>query len=301
MAYRIRPSERFSEEFRAAGTEQLEDAINVLTLRPEGLLEAIHSARKNFKKLRSLYRLAAADIRPFQRAENVRIRDMAKSLSAFRDTIALVESSRYLLEHSRGDDERAALERIIRILTDRRDERVKDKGTIENSISAAIATCGDAIEALSQVTFKKGTKRDATRIRKGWRKVLKRAHAARQACENSIDAAPFHQLRKRGQDYRHYLHLLQDLWPSAMLAQRAAVSDMVDLLGHHNDLALLTSLANQQPHLFANGEDVAHLQSAVTARQELLRQSALELTDTIFLDPPDEEARRVALLWRDVA
>ncbi|KQS89629.1 MULTISPECIES: CHAD domain-containing protein [unclassified Rhizobium] len=301
MGYRIRPSERFSEEFKAAGAEQLDEAIAVLTTHPEGMLEAIHAARKNFKKLRSLYRLVADDVPVFRDRENARIRNMARTLSALRDATALVEVSRYLLEHARNDDERVMLERVKKILSDHFKDNEGATTEIAESVASAIATCSQALEALSRVDFKGGKKRDETRIDKGWRTLLKRARAAWRACENTTDTHLFHELRKRGQDYRHYLSLLRDLWPSAMHAKRVAASEMVDLLGHHNDLALLTSFANAHPHLFTRSEDIAHLLSAVIARQEALRQSALQLADEVFLDRPRDEARRIALLWRNAA
>ncbi len=105
--------------------------------------------------------------------------------------------------------------------------------------------------------------RSAKHLAKGWRRMLKRAAAAREACKDTTDAHLFHELRKRSQDYRYYLDLLQPLWPSAMHAKRVEATKVVDLLGHHNDLALLSSLVNEQPELFGKSEDLAHLLSAV--------------------------------------
>ncbi len=301
MSYHIRPSESFTEEFKAVGTEQLNLAIAVLTERPDGLVEAIHDARKNFKRLRSLYRLAADDVPAFRRTENARIRNMARTLSTFRDATALVEVSRYLIANAESGDERAALKRVSKVLTARRDERAADGKPIEESVAAAIATCGRALEALSRVTFEDNGSTGAKRIAKGWCKALERAVAARAACENTTDAHLFHELRKRGQDYRLYLDLLQRLWPSAMHAKRVEATEMVDLLGHHNDLALLASLVNEQPHLFGKSEDLAYLLSAVITRQEALREAALKLADSVFRDEPENESRKIRLLWKDAA
>ncbi|OBZ95251.1 metal-binding protein [Pararhizobium polonicum] len=301
MSYRIRPSEHFTGEFKAAGTEQLQRAIAALTERPDGLVEAIHQARKNFKRLRSLYRLAAADIPAFRRTENARIRTMARTLSTFRDATALVEVSHYLADHAETGKERAALKRIAKMLTARRDERATSETSVEDSVAAAIATCGRALEALSRITFEDGAGKSATRIEKGWRKALERAAAARAACENTTDAHLFHELRKRSQDYRFYLDLLRQLWPSAMHAKRREAAVIAELLGHHNDLALLSSLVNEQPHLFGKSEDLATLRSLMTTRQEALRKAALKVADSAFRDDPKDESRTIRLLWKDAA
>jgi len=299
MSYRIRPSEHFTAEFKAVGTGQLTLAIAALTHRPEGLAVAIHDARKKFKRLRSLYRLAAADIPAFRRSENTRIRDMARTLSTSRDATALVEVSRYLLDHAENNEERAALKRIGKVLAARRDAQAAEENPLEDTVAAAIATCGNALEALSRITFQDGGKKGAKRIAKGWRKALEKAAAARKACANRTDAHLFHELRKRSQDYRFYLNMLQRLWPSAMHAKRAEVTRVVDLLGHHNDLALLASLVDEQPHLLGKSEDVAYLLSAVITRQKILREEALTVAASAFRDDPKAESRTIRLLWRD--
>ncbi|MGO6905481.1 metal-binding protein, partial [Rhizobium ruizarguesonis] len=66
MAYRIRPDADFTEAFRSVATKQLEHAVTVLGERPDGAHEAIHSFRKNLKRLRSLYRLVARETPDFQ-------------------------------------------------------------------------------------------------------------------------------------------------------------------------------------------------------------------------------------------
>ena len=299
MSYRIRPSEHFTAEFKAVGTGQLTLAIAALTERPQGLAAAIHDARKKFKRLRSLYRLAAADIPAFRRSENTRIRDMARTLSTSRDATALVEVSRYLLDHAENNEERAALKRIGKVLAARRDAQAAEENPLEDTVAAAIATCGRALEALSRITFQDGGKQGAKRIAKGWRKALEKAAAARKACADRTDAHLFHELRKRSQDYRFYLNMLQRLWPSAMHAKRAEVTRVVDLLGHHNDLALLASLVDEQPHLLGKSEDVAYLLSAVITRQKILREEALTVAASAFRDDPKAESRTIRLLWRD--
>ncbi|WP_421871555.1 CHAD domain-containing protein [Pararhizobium sp.] len=299
MSYRIRPSEHFTAEFKAVGTGQLTLAIAALTERPQGLAAAIHDARKKFKRLRSLYRLAAADIPAFRRSENTRIRDMARTLSTSRDATALVEVSRYLLDHAENNEERAALKRIGKVLAARRDAQAAEENPLEDTVAAAIATCGRALEALSRITFQDGGKKGAKRIAKGWRKALEKAAAARKACADRTDAHLFHELRKRSQDYRFYLNMLQRLWPSAMHAKRAEVTRVVDLLGHHNDLALLASLVDEQPHLLGKSEDVAYLLSAVITRQKILREEALTVAASAFRDDPKAESRTIRLLWRD--
>ncbi|APG92574.1 CHAD domain-containing protein [Sinorhizobium americanum] len=299
MTYAFSPDRPFTEDFRAVGAEQIERAMTVLNEQPAGVHEAIHDVRKNFKRLRSLYRLVASDAPLFQKQENARIRDMAHNLSTVRDAAALVENASYLRQHAAGEEQQLALDKVCSILASRRDRIAEGEADLDGRIEATIVNCERALAALGHVSFDDGKRKSARRMAKGWRRTLERAAGARATCETSTEAARFHDLRKRAQDYRMQLALLREAWPSAMQAKRAETKDLVDVLGHLNDLATMTSLINEQPELAGDSQNQAHLLSAVIARQEELRREALKRTEAVFLDDPKCESRTVELLWID--
>ncbi|WP_331372266.1 CHAD domain-containing protein [Sinorhizobium chiapasense] len=297
MSYAFNPDRPFTEDFRAVGAEQIERAVTVLQDQPDGVHEAIHDARKNFKHLRSLYRLVSADASDFHKQENARIRDMARNLSNVRDAAALVENANYLRTHAASEEQQVALDKVCSILAARRDRIAENETDLDGKIEATIANCEEALAALADVSFDDGRRKTARRLEKGWRRTLKRAARARAACKSDTDPAVFHELRKRAQDYRLQLALLRAVWPSAMQAKRADTKEMVDVLGHLNDLATLTSLINEQPELAGDSQNQAQLLSAVMARQEQLRHDALRQAKAVFLDKPKSESRTVELLW----
>ena len=114
MTFAFHPKRPFTEDFRAVGGEQIERAIAMLEVQPEGVHEAIHDARKSFKRLRSLYRLVVADAPLFQRQENARFRAMARNLSTFRDAAALVENAGYLRQHAASEEQQLPSTRSAR-------------------------------------------------------------------------------------------------------------------------------------------------------------------------------------------
>ncbi|MBB4186111.1 CHAD domain-containing protein [Sinorhizobium terangae] len=299
MSYAFNPGRPFTEDFRAVGVEQIERAVAVLEHQPQGVHEAIHDARKNFKRLRSLYRLVACDAPLFQRQENARIRAMGRNLSTVRDAAALVENINYLRGQTNSDEQAAALDRIYTILAERRDRIAETEADIEGKIAATIANCKEALAALAQVSFDDGKRKSVARLKKGWKRTLKRASRARAACEADTDAALFHELRKRTQDYRLQLALMRAAWPSALEAKRAEAKALVDVLGHLNDLATLTSLVNEEPGLAGSSQNQAHLISAVITREEALRAEARQRAAAVFQDKPKNESRTIALLWRE--
>jgi CHAD domain-containing protein len=297
MGYRIRPEADFTDEFRSAAEEQLTRAIAVLERRPEGPHEAIHAFRKNLKRLRSLYRLVSRDVPDFQSRENARLRDAARSLSAIRDAAAIVGTGRYLQETARTPEEAEALGRIVAVLEARRDWMAEAESGLEQRLQEAIDTLRQAIAALDDVTFDKSHRKNARMLAKSWRRTATRARAALDACHSGAAAEDFHELRKRTYDYRLYHALLRDLWPSAMKAKRDVAKDLVERLGHINDLSVLSGLVEAEPQLFTRNDDLAHLLDAIIFRQQEERHATLHAAETLFGDDPEDEAQRLEVLW----
>jgi CHAD domain-containing protein len=301
MAFRIRPSEPFAAEFCRIAESQLRRAIEVLRERPEGDHQAVHSARKRFKRLRALYRLVEPDAKEFQRTENARIRSMAQSLSGARDATALVETVDYLTGLALSAEERAALGFASRALIDRRDRIASAQGSLADTIDAAIVTCESALEALHGVNLPRGTARTARRVSKAFRKQGLKALAALAVCKEDHSAEAFHDLRKCGQTRWMYLTLFSDLWPSAMAAQKRETKQLVDLLGHEHDLSVLTQTINESPELFGDSDTLALLIGAIITRQQAIRAEALCLAAVVFPDQPRREARIIGRLWLEAA
>lgn len=301
MAYRLRPSEPFTTEFGSVARQQLSKAIGYLRDQPDGPHEAIHDARKRFKRVRSLYRLIQPDAPDFRSQENARIRDIARQLSAVRDATALVETVTYLTDFAASPEERAALDRARTTLTARRDRIAEEEHDLPAKMEAAIEGCGAAIEALDTLKLSDKPRKTARHLGKAWKKQLVKAHAALAECEKHGGAEAYHELRKSGQAYWMHLSLLRDIWPSAMLAKQEKCKTLVDLLGHEHDLSVLTQLADKEPDLFGNGDTLARLLAAIINRQQALRRDALEQAHALLSETPKHEATLIALLWERAA
>lgn len=298
MPFHIRPDADFTEDFREATGSELQQAIATLEQQPDGADEAIHDFRKSLKKVRSLYRLVSRKVPDFQKHENARLRDAARSLSAIRDAAALIGTVEYLKRKARSAEEAEALGRIVSILEARRDWMSEAESGVEQKLLQAADTLKDAVASLDGVSFSRSRRKVAGLIGKGWRRTASRAWAAIAKCHDEASADAFHDLRKRTQDYRAYHGLLTPLWPTAMKARRAEAKKLVDILGHVHDLAVLTELVEAEPQLFTRDDDLSHLLHSITYRQQEDRREALVVAEEFFPDKPDEEAKRIKLLWR---
>ncbi|NSY71747.1 CHAD domain-containing protein [Agrobacterium tumefaciens] len=301
MPFRIDPNKPFDDEIRRAGLELIEEAIISLRDQPSGRHEAVHDARKRFKRLRALYRLVARAAPDFSKEENARFRDIARSLAFAREATALVETVEYLETFAASTTQGKALRSIATVLRKRRDHAIEHEAGLDEAIAAAIAGCEEASKKLKAVSLPDELK-DVTRLVKtGWAKQRKRARKALADCHEQADVEHFHELRKAGQAYWMHLGLLRRLWPSAMRAKRADTKRLVDILGHEHDLSVLAAFADREPERFGNGERLALLLDAIIQRQQALRGDGLELANEVFSESARTESRIVGLLWRQAA
>ncbi|MGV1948014.1 MULTISPECIES: CHAD domain-containing protein [unclassified Agrobacterium] len=301
MPFRIDPNKPFDDEIRRAGLELIEEAITSLRDQPSGRHEAVHDARKRFKRLRALYRLIARAAPDFSKEENARFRDIARSLAFAREATALVETVEYLETFAASTTQGKALRSIATVLRKRRDHAIEHEAGLDEAIAAAIAGCEEARKRLKAVSLPDELK-DVTRLVKtGWAKQRKRARKALTDCHEQADVEHFHELRKAGQAYWMHLGLLRRLWPSAMRAKRADTKRLVDILGHEHDLSVLAAFADREPERFGNGERLALLLDAIIQRQQALRGDGLELANEVFSESARTESRIVGLLWRQAA
>lgn len=301
MPFRIDPNKPFDDEIRRAGLELIEEAITSLRDQPSGRHEAVHDARKRFKRLRALYRLIARAAPEFSKEENARFRDIARSLAFAREATALVETVEYLETFAASTTQGKALRSIATVLRKRRDHAIEHEAGLDEAIAAAIAGCEEARKRLKAVSLPDELK-DVTRLVKtGWAKQRKRARKALADCHEQADVEHFHELRKAGQAYWMHLGLLRRLWPSAMRAKRADTKRLVDILGHEHDLSVLAAFADREPERFGNGERLALLLDAFIQRQQVLRGDGLELANEVFSESARTESRIVGLLWRQAA
>ncbi|WCK16084.1 CHAD domain-containing protein [Agrobacterium tumefaciens] len=301
MPFRIDPNKPFDDEIRRAGLELIEEAITSLRDQPSGRHEAVHDARKRFKRLRALYRLVARAAPDFSKEENARFRDIARSLAFAREAAALVETVEYLETFAASTTQGKALRSIATVLRKRRDHAIEHEAGLDEAIAAAIAGCEEARKRLKAVSLPDELKVVTRLVKTGWAKQRKRARKALADCHEQADVEHFHELRKAGQAYWMHLGLLRRLWPSAMRAKRADTKRLVDILGHEHDLSVLAAFADREPERFGNGERLALLLDAIIQRQQVLRGDGLELANEVFSESARTESRIVGLLWRQAA
>ena len=298
MAFTLDPEKPFDAAVKKVAVSQLEDAIKALKKQPRGLDEAIHDARKKFKRVRGLLRLIRPAAKDFSRQENARIRDMAAGLSGGRDATALIECAAYLRGLVPDGTRDMALSRLETALRERRSSAAVSDTALKKKAKDAIHTCRAAIAAIEEADFSEDPSAAAKRLGKAWKKELANAQVALMTVQAEGGDDDFHELRKKSQTYWMFSALLSPAWPSALKAKRNDAKALADLLGHEHDLSMLLQLLDGPDAPGLDAGTLAICRDAALETRTQLRRRAIKSARKTFGDEPDVEARIIRTLWK---
>jgi CYTH domain-containing protein/CHAD domain-containing protein len=294
-AFRLKRREGAGEGLRRIARGRVEKALERLReVEEDELADAIHGARKDLKKLRSVLRLLREELGKKRfRTENKRYRDAGRLLSASRDAEVKLETLREL-ERCGGDrfPAGASVAWYEALEADRDRIAGGAEGETAEKLAAAVTAIEDAGQEISSWPI--GT--DSWRLiepglRRGYRdgrRALKRVQA-----DGGTDNV--HEFRKRAKDLWYLLRLLHDAWPGLLEASADEAHELADLLGDHHDLAVLAEDLDARAGLVTSRADFEKL---IEGRQGELLGAALGLGERLYAEKPKHFLRRLRGYWR---
>ncbi|WP_306117400.1 MULTISPECIES: CHAD domain-containing protein [unclassified Roseitalea] len=301
MTYQIALGENLSHELVAIVDDQAGKARNALLGGIADRDEAIHEARKRFKKLRGLYRLVRPAAPDLYATENARLRDSAHALSVVRDAAALVETLDRLRADPLSQSVRDDLDRVRETLARRRDAIADDGGQLDPAIAEAVESCEATMKAARQVRLPSGKKAAAQCLSAGMGKTFKRARKAFGAARESGKPEDWHELRKRMKYHHMHCRLLRQAWPAMMMMRSTQAKAIADLLGDDHDLAVLEGLVRVEPDAVGDADARESLIHVMHLSSERLRAAAVERAALVLSDKPATVEDAVAALCRQAA
>jgi CHAD domain-containing protein len=250
--------------------------------------DAVHGARRDMKKLRTVLRLLREELpKKTYRAEQERFRDAARALAVSRDAEVRLQT----LERFAGTRDDLPVEAVgswRQILT-------RDREAALNTDTASLAEAVALIEA-GRAAIERWQLQG-----EGWQAVARPLarvyrHGRRDLREAEADPNEenLHQLRKRAKDLRYALELLEGLWSAPLRAAAEEAHRLTDLLGEHNDLALLRADLGQRQ---LGEERTRRLESAIQERQAELVVAALPLGRRLYAESPKAFGKRLGRYW----
>jgi CHAD domain-containing protein len=288
MAYRLKKREGIATGVRRVVDEELTKAIDELEgRRSDDTGTAVHEARKHLKKTRAAIRLVRYDLGADRRRyENAALRDAGARLSGARDAEVLLETLARLEDPS-ADRAAASLRDALR----KRRDAARRRG--HDDRAAAITE----LEALRQRVESWPLEDESfATAAQGLRRIYRDGRRAQRAATATDVPDPWHEWRKRVKDLWYAARILR---PAAPLELGAVVDEadrLAELLGDHNDLAVLRDAVDE--HADATTEHQAdQLRTAIDEAAIDLRRQAVPLGLRLYAESPKRFVARVTAYW----
>ena len=292
MAYKLRLGEPVVDDLRRIGCEQIDQALGLLT-DPEDTHRSVHESRKCLKRVRALLRLARPALPPETfRSENRRFRDIARALSAARDSQAMLESLAKLEGQPRQASNGSVISDVrARLQSDRaRHGQDLDGGTLVR----VIESLRDARRGFAALAPTDG----AERIFQGLETSYRGGRKAQVRARVKGADEDYHEWRKWVQQHWRHMQLLAECWPAAFQVRIDSARALSQTLGDDHDLSVLIDKVEKQKDEGADPGDMDALIADCQDRQRALRRQADLIGARLYAERPAAFRARMEAYWR---
>ncbi|MBA2482857.1 MAG: CHAD domain-containing protein [Nitrosomonas sp.] len=275
MLYRIELDATVSAGIKRVALEQAELARSHLIHPPnDDIHEGIHEARKCFKRLRGVLRLARPVLgKKIYRQENARYRDAAHSLSAVRDAQAMVECFD-MLEKSFGRRVNFDRMRSLRTkLKDHRDNLASDQSAVDERVENIIEELRNAVSIIHHWPLKGSSCEDYAC---GLQRVYRRASKAWKRVRSRHDPEIMHEWRKRAKYLCYHYRLIKDIDKNWAKKRKKGFKHLSDLLGDHHDLDVLRKKLDAMEDSGLNVVAECEFRTLLRLKQDFIYQATLQ-------------------------
>ncbi len=296
MSYRLEPKEPLAAGLKRIAREQIDQALEQLTTAPEGRDEAVHDARKRFKKVRAVLRLVRYEIgNEVYKSENVCYRDAGRQLADIRDSYVRVQTLDSVTECYAADLNGKAYATLREKLMAEHEALKRQRLDHDETLAGAAATIQKARGRVETWPIKHN---DFSAVSDGLKRVYKRGRTGLSRAYANPNPENFHEWRKRVKYLWYHLRILKNLWPDLLVELAGQTHDLADYLGDDHDLAELRHLLLNRPNLFPSESDMEDLIDLMTQRQAELKVAAHHLGERIYVEKPKAFVKRIGKYWQ---
>jgi CHAD domain-containing protein len=295
MPYHLKRSEALPEGITRIVSEELESAIQELTVKSQSRHDnATHEARKSIKKVRAVLKLVREDLGEVYEQENTRLKEVGRVLSEIRDAATLMETFKKVIADSEKKSlNKPAQESICRALA-------AHKAHVETE-KAPARILPDAAKSLEETL--KGIKHWTLNshgfgaIEDAFKNTFRRGRKALRKVEQNGRPEDYHDLRKRVKDHWYHVRLLEPIWQDFMEGYEKSLKTLETNLGEDHDLVVLHDVVSAAPAVFGKSSGVDALFSEIDRQQKALREEALITARLVYKERPGRLAKRVNRMW----
>ena len=295
MSYEFATPRRLAFEIRRVAVERLNHALEQLAeegLRSDAAL-AVHTARKDLKKTRSLLRLVKDSLGQERfDAENARLRDAAHLLAEAREADAQAEALEELIdrfERSMGAETLGAARGWLAGMA--RGESESPAVALAAARASALIAQGRSDAQLWPLGYG-----SFELIAPGLRRTYRQGkEGLAQAIEEPSDET-LHEWRKRVKDMWYSLRLVGEAWEPVIRPLADEAHELSELLGNHHDLGQVRdAVESGQAGLGAGPQ--AELSALAQARQDECYSAAISLGRRLYSEGPRRYVEWLRGLW----
>jgi CHAD domain-containing protein len=282
VSYRLEDREGVADGIRRIVAEELDDAVAGLRT-GDDRDTAIHEARKSLKKARSALRLARTDLpTSTRRTENEAMRDASRRLSGARDAQVMLdtlESLVHAIPAPPNDEVRSLGRELVARRAELASQLEGDTGLLED-VAGELEAIRGRVESWDLGDQRWGS------IAGGAEIIHDRGRAAMKQALRGDAYDDWHEWRKRVKDLWYAGRIIAPITGAQIEGLVEEADELSDVLGDHNDLAVLLEAAGDRPGLRA----------AIVARRDALRRVAATLGRRLYGEKPKAFARRLEAL-----
>lgn len=309
MSYQLNIDEKISDGVARIAYEQTGKALKELKTIRDGYSEddalvntvdeAIHDARKCFKKVRAVLRLVRKEIgEEAYRAENVCFRNAGRQLADLRDSHVRIETLDELTDYFSDQLDKNAFHDLRQtFVAQHKDLRSRFLTEMDN-LNELIANVEEAQARIQEWPV---DSEGLQVFRGGLRKTYKRGYNRMAEAYGNPSPERFHEWRKRVKYHWYHLRILNPLWPNVLSEVAEEVHKVADYLGDAHDFAELHKYIEAHDPVPAHNKNTQVLLALLTQRQRELEAAAQPLGARIYTESPKRYMKRVKGYWSVVA
>lgn len=296
MSYQLDPALPISEALRSVALAELDIAHTSLATPPDRH-KGVHSARKCFKRLRSLLVLARPGLpEPLYASLNARVARIGKGLAAARDAHALFDALNSLENNTEPGIGDGPIEAMRGWLRERR--KAAEQNLEQSSAAQSLEMLLELRPRFASLVVYPD---NFTPISNGLQLSYYKAREQFKSAFRLKDAEILHDWRKSVQRHWRHMQLLAPCWPSELGARAEAARGLSQTLGDDHDIANLMHLATAPTMTFGSPDDISGFLQRCKIRLKELRKDAKIRGQRLFVEKPQPFAGRIHAYWTTAA
>ena len=272
MSYRLENNETLSFGLKRIVLELIDNSVFNFAKGNGSFNEDVHEIRKNFKKIRTVYRLIRSNLGVEKyNYENSFFRDSGRILSDLRDSTVIIYTFEKLMDNSELEMSNFDFS-VFRNFLIEKHKNISASKHKKSQVFNLLST--DLLLARSRVFDWPMTGDNFKIIRKNLGEIYETGQQSMYAVLSEAIKENVHEWRKRVKDLWYSMRILNNLWPEIMSPLVSLLGRLSDILGDTNDLFLLKQRIIANQNKFKDDEHTRELINFIDKRIiDLLRDA----------------------------